>query len=112
MVKIRWSNKASSDLSDVFQGVLKVSFSEELASKKIETILATISTLEKFPELGKRVKDNFIGDWSFLEENGAIDVRAITSETYWIVYDCRLADDVVDVLAISHHSRDMHRIFK
>ncbi|MFU2181416.1 type II toxin-antitoxin system RelE/ParE family toxin [Streptococcus pluranimalium] len=112
MVKILWSDKASLDLSDIFQGVLRVSFSENIARNKVSKILETIKVLETFPELGKTVKDNFNGDWSILDELDAKDVRTFPSEKYWIVYDCRLDDGVVELLRIIHQSRDMHRIFK
>lgn len=107
MVAVKWSERAGGHLAEIFRGILKISFSEEIAHRKIDEIMATIDTLEEFPELGKRAKDNFKGDWDF-----GTDVRAIVSGKYWIFYDYNASEKVVEILAIFNQKRDMHRIFK
>lgn len=107
MVKVLITELASFDLREIYDNILKVSFSEDIANEKVNQIMATIRTLKEFPELGKRAKDNFLGNWDF-----GTDIRVILSGKYWIVYDCRLEESRIEILRIISTKREMHRIFK
>jgi toxin ParE1/3/4 len=93
--QIRWSLKAAENLESICDYIAKDS--PYYASITAQKILDFIDTLSLFPELGKIVHEY---------ENP--NIRELIHKSYRIVY--RLKDNIIEIAAICHTSRNELKI--
>jgi toxin ParE1/3/4 len=91
-MKIRWTVPAVDDLESIRNYIARDS--KLYASSFIEKILNIIDSLEKLPEIGRKVP-----------EADDPDVREIIFQNYRIIY--RILHETVQIIAVIRGSRDL-----
>ncbi len=90
MASVSWTETAQNDLIEVYSFISAQSFAQ--ADAVIDLIIEKVNVLERFPEMGKPVKE--------LPER---DYRELLIKTYRVIY--RIEEDFVYVLTVHHSAR-------
>ena len=93
-MKLEWTEPALSDLESIRDYIKKDS--EYYANRFVERIIEAVESLEKFPEMGRRVPEAE-------EEN----IRELLFHNYRIIY--RVETDSILILTVIHGARDLSR---
>jgi toxin ParE1/3/4 len=93
-MKLEWTEPALSDLESIRDYIKKDS--EYYANRFVERIIEAVESLEKFPEMGRRVPEAE-------EEN----IRELLFHNYRIIY--RVETDSILILTVIHSARDLSR---
>lgn len=90
MVEVKWMNSALRDLESIVSYISRdSSHYAEIFKKKIFDL---VSSLEKFPKIGRKVPE-------YRDEN----TRELIFKNYRIIY--RIDDDTVEILTVHHGKR-------
>lgn len=98
-MKIEWSDIALENLTDIKYFISKNS--PIYANIFIDKILNCTNTLQKMPEIGRRVPE--------VENN--INIREIIFHNYRIIYQIRKRDNKIFILTVTHASRNIDTEF-
>lgn len=99
MGKIRWTEKASSNLEDIFEYISKDS--KWYAARYVRALIGATKRLESLPLSGRVVPE--------LEDP---ELREVIYGNYRIVYRASGMDQAIEILAVVHGARDMNRAFR
>ncbi|MBA7530389.1 hypothetical protein ES705_22595 [subsurface metagenome] len=93
-MKLEWTKPALLDLESIQDYIKKDS--EYYANHFVERIIEAVESLEKFPEMGRKVPEAE-------EEN----IRELLFHNYRIIY--RVGTDSILILTVIHSARDLSR---
>ena len=93
-MKLEWTEPALSDLESIRDYITKDS--EYYANRFVERIIEAVESLEKFPEMGRKVP-----------EAEAENIRELLFQNYRIIY--RVETDSILILTVIHGARDLSR---
>ncbi len=99
MGKIKWTEKASSNLQAIYEYIAKDS--KVYATRFIESLIGATKKLEILPQCGRKVPE--------LENYG---FREIIYNNYRIVYRIVGINKDIEVLAVVYSARDMKTAFR
>jgi plasmid stabilization system protein ParE len=99
MGKIRWTEKASSNLEGIFEYISRDS--KWYAARYVKALIRATKRLETMPRSGRIVPE--------LEDP---ELREVIYGNYRIVYRVSEVDGDVEILAVVHGARDMSRAFR
>lgn len=99
MGKIRWTEKASSNLEGIFEYISKDS--KWYAARYVRALIGATKRLERLPLSGRVVPE--------LEDPG---LREVIYGNYRIVYRASGMDQDIEILGVVHGARDMNRAFR
>ena len=99
MGKIRWTEKASDHLRDIFEYISKDS--KIYAARYLKMLVHATSKLESMPRCGRIVPE--LDDSRF---------REVIFGNYRIVYRIVGAENDIEVLAVIHGARDMKKAIR
>jgi plasmid stabilization system protein ParE len=99
MGKLRWTEKASTNLRAVFDYISRDS--RVFAARSVKALVHATEKLQDMPRCGRIVPE--LGDPQF---------REVVFRNYRIVYRIVGANEDVEVLAVIHGARDLERAFR
>jgi toxin ParE1/3/4 len=95
--KIRWTEKASSNLYDIFDYIAKDS--EVYAAYFVKSLINTAKKIETFPLIGRNVP-----------ELTGTNFRELIYKNYRIVYRILEENKGIEIIAVVHAARDMTKL--
>ena len=99
MGKIRWTEKASSNLHSIFDYISKDS--KLYAARYIKALIQATNKLETMPRCGREVPE--------LENP---ELREVIYGNYRIIYRIIESREDIEILAVIHGARDVKRAFQ
>ena len=99
MGKIRWTEKASSNLQAIHDYIAKDS--KTYAARFIKSLIKATVKLEQMPRCGRIVPE--LEDYGF---------REVIFQNYRIIYRIVESSENIEILAVMHSSREINKAFR
>ena len=97
--EIIWTETAQNHLEDIYFYLLKITKSDSLSQKVVETIYNSVSILNSNSE---------IYEWDEMKQPNTIDYRAYEIYNYRVSY--KITDNFIYILRIRHTSRNPKKL--
>jgi plasmid stabilization system protein ParE len=99
MGKVKWTEKASSNLQAIHDYIAKDS--KTYATRFIKSLIRATTKLEQMPRCGRIVPE--LEDYGF---------REVVYQNYRIVYRLVEGSEDVEILAVVHSAREINRVVR
>ena len=99
MGKVKWTEKASSNLQAIYDYIARDS--KTYAARFIKSLIRTTTKLEQMPRCGRVVPE--LEDYGF---------REVIYQNYRIVYRLIEGSEDIEILAVVHGAREMKKVVR